>query len=242
MRGLAQRRVLRGWSAPSFGPSSAHCVDLRATELSPTSWPGLAARFLRADLVDDLEYRWSFPGFGNPFDRVTRGDGAFFEDRQIESRSAARQESPDHFGPPEPDAELVAGKARLRHLQQGRADAQVRSDAERPFREAIRREVLSERAPRQFGPLQFLPPEGIVFARVRVDGLRGASVDREIRLTVSDEPQGPDLDAASDRLFENPRRHRPAAPFDRLGQRDVHGDDVHRSSRPPRIIAPRMGP
>src|SRR5438309_1044637 len=88
--------------------------DLRGTELSPTSWPGLTARFLRADLVDELEYRWSFHGFGNPFDRVTRGDGAFFEDRQIESRSAAAcEESPDHVGPPEPDAEFVAGKARL---------------------------------------------------------------------------------------------------------------------------------
>src|SRR2546430_10643487 len=178
MRGLAQRRVLRGWSAPSFGPSSAHCVDLRATELSPTSWPGLTARFLRADLVDDLEYRRSVPGFGNPFDRVTRGDGAFFEDCQIESRSAAREESPDHVGPPEPDAELVAGKAGLRHLQQGRADAQLRPDVEVRFREALRRQVLPERAPRQAGPLQLLPPEGIVFARVRVDGVRSASVDR----------------------------------------------------------------
>src|SRR3989449_9764240 len=129
MRGLAQRRVLPGWSAPSFGPSSAHCVDLRAAELSPTSWPGLAARFLSADLVDDLEYRRSVPGFGNPFDRVTRGDGAFFEDCQIESRSAAREESPDHVGPPEPDAELVAGKWRLRDLQQARATAQSRPDA-----------------------------------------------------------------------------------------------------------------
>src|SRR5438445_1122058 len=242
MRGLAQRRVLRGWSAPSFGPSSAHCADLRATELSPTSWPGLAARFLRADLVDDLEYRRNVPGFGNPFDRVTRGDGAFFEDRQIESRSAACEESPDHVGPPEPDAELVAGEARLRHLQQGRADAQVRPDAELPFREALCRPVLPERAPYQVGPLEVLPPEGIVFARVCVDGLRRASVDREICRTVSDEPEGPDRDATRDGFLENPGRHRTAAPFDRLGQRHVHRDNVHRSTRPPLIRVPRMGP
>src|SRR3989475_10880112 len=177
MRGLAQRRVLRGWSAPSFGPSSAHCVDLRATALSPTSWPGLTARFLRADLVDDLEYRRNVPGFGNPFDEVSRGDGAFLEDRQVESRSAARQESPHHVGPPEPDAELVAGKAGLGHLQQGRADAQLRPDAELPFRESGRREVLTECAPGQVRPPEFLPPEGIVFARVCVDGFRWASVD-----------------------------------------------------------------
>src|SRR5437899_4247428 len=188
MRGLAQRRVLRGWSAPSFGPSSAHCVDLRATELSPTSWPGLAARFLRSDLVDDLEYRWSFRGFGNPFDRVSRGDGAFLEDRQVESRSAACEESPDHVGPPESDAELVAGEAGLRHLQQGRTDAQLGPDAELPFRESVRREVLPECAPCQVGPLQLLPPERIVFARVCVHGFRGASVDRRVRLTVTNEP------------------------------------------------------
>src|SRR2546427_7660287 len=190
MRGLAQRRVLRGWSAPSLGPSSAHCGDLRAAELSPTSWPGLAARFLRADLVDDLEYRRSVPGLGNPFDRVPRGDGAFLEDCQIESRSAAREESQDHVGPPEPDAELVAGKAGLRHLQQGRADAQLRPDAEVRFREALRRQVLTERAPCQVRPLEFLPPERIMFTRVCVHGLRMASVDRGVRLTVSDEPEG----------------------------------------------------
>src|SRR5207245_4636283 len=153
---------------------------------------------------DDLEYRRSVPGFGNPFDGLARGDAAFLEDRQVESRSAACEESPDHVGPPEPDAEFVAGKARLRHLQQGRADAQVRPDAELPFREALCRQVLPERAPGQVRPFEFLPPEGIVFARVCVDGLRRASVDREIRLTVSDEAKGPDMDATCNRFLENP--------------------------------------
>src|SRR2546426_603760 len=199
-------------------------------------------RFLDARLVDDLEYRRSVPGFGNPFDGVARGDAAFLEDREVESRSAAREETPDHVGPPESDAELVAGKAGLRHLQQGRADAQLRPDAELPFSESFRREVLPECTPRQVRPLEVLPPEGVGFARVRVDGLRRASVDREIRLTVSDEPQGPDLNPTHDGFLENPRRHPTAAPFDRLGQRDVHRDDVHRFTRPPRIIVPRMGP
>jgi len=141
--------------------------------LSPTSWPELTARLLCADIVDDLEYCRSVLGFGNPFDGVSRGHIALLEDRQVESRSAAREESPDHVGPSESDAELVAGKAGLRHLQQRRADAQPRPDAERPFREAIRREVLAERAPSQVRPLQFLPPEGIVFARYAYTAFAG---------------------------------------------------------------------
>src|SRR5207245_10727489 len=58
--------------------------DLRGTELSPTSWPGLTARFLRADLVDDLEYRRNVPGFGNPFDGLARRAAAFLEDRHVQ--------------------------------------------------------------------------------------------------------------------------------------------------------------
>src|SRR5207249_3328545 len=90
--------------------------DLRAPELSPMSWPGLTARLLRADLVDDLEYCRGVRGFGNPFDRVSRGDGAFFADRQVESRSAAREETPDHVGPPEPGSFMMpVATVRTRH-------------------------------------------------------------------------------------------------------------------------------
>src|SRR3989442_4938644 len=106
--GRSSRR--RRNSSPSR-PSSGSATRSSSDGVESEGWPGLTARFLRADLVDDLEYRRSVLRFGNPFDRVSRGDGAFLEDRQVKSRSAAREESPDHVGPPESNAELVARKA-----------------------------------------------------------------------------------------------------------------------------------
>src|SRR5207245_7724262 len=115
---------------------------------------------------------------------------ALFVDREVKSRTAAREEPPHHVQAPEPDRELVTGHPRLCHLQHGRADAQLVSDPEGPLVETFRREILTERSPGKVGPSEFAPPQGIVFTRVRVDGLRGASMDREIRLTLSDEPRG----------------------------------------------------
>src|SRR5207249_8948292 len=121
------------------------------------------------------------------FDRVSRGHIALFVDREVKSRAAAREEPPHHVRPAEPDPELVTGHPRLCHLQRGRPDAQPVSDAERPLVETFRREILTERSPGKVGPPEFAPPQGIVFTRVRVDGLRAASVDRRVRLAVTEQ-------------------------------------------------------
>src|SRR5881397_15211 len=146
---------------------------------------------------------------------------------EVKSRTAAREEPPHHVQPPEPDPEFVTGHPRLCHLQHGRADAQPVSDAEGPLVEAFRREILTERSPGKVGPPEFAPPEGIVFTRVRVDGLRGASVDGRVRLAVADEAGSPDPDTALHRLLEDRRRDFAASPFDGLRQGDVHGDDAY---------------
>src|SRR2546422_3587371 len=161
------------------------------------------------------------------FDRVSRGHIALFVDREVKSRAAAREEPPHHVQPPEPDPELVAGHPRLRHLQHGRADAQLVSDPEGPLVETFRREILTERSPGKVGPSEFAPPERIVFARIGVDGLRGTSVDGWVRLAVTDAAGSPDPDAAFHRLLEDRRRDFAASPFDGLRQGDVHGDDAH---------------
>src|SRR5438093_4489302 len=127
------------------------------------------------------------------FDRVSRGHIALFVDREVKSRAAAREEPPHHVQPPEPDPELVAGHPRLCHLQHGRSDAQPVSDAEGPLVETFRREILAERSPGKVGPSEFAPPQGIMFARVRIDGLRGASVDGRVRLAVAYESGSTDL-------------------------------------------------
>src|SRR5437867_3821631 len=152
------------------------------------------------------------------FDRVSRGHIALFVDREVKSRAAAREEPPHHVQPPEPDPELVAGHPRLCHLQQGRADAQPVSDAERPLVETFRREILTERSPGKVGPPEFAPPQGIVFTRVRVDGLRGASVDGRVRLAATDEAGSPDPGAVLHRLLDGRRGDFAASPFDGLRQ------------------------
>src|SRR5438445_2301711 len=161
------------------------------------------------------------------FDRVSRGHIALFVDREVKSRTAAREEPPHHVQPPEPDPELETRHPRLRHRQQGRSDAQSVSDPEGPLVETFRREILTERSPGKVGPPEFAPPEGIVLARVSIDGLRGASMDGRVRLAVADEAGSPDPDAALHGLLEDRRRDFAASPFDRLRQGDVHGDDAH---------------
>src|SRR5947209_10305364 len=161
------------------------------------------------------------------FDRVSRGHIALFVDREVKSRTAAREKPPHHVRPAEPDPELVTGHPRLCYLQRGRPDAQPVSDAEGPLVETFRREILTERSPRKVLPPEFAPPEGIGFARVGIDSLRGASVDGRVRLAITDEAGSPDPDAAFHRLLEDRRRDSAASPFGGLRQGDVHGDDAH---------------
>src|SRR5881296_1183177 len=187
----------------------------------------LSARFFPSDFVDDLRHRREPVVRPEKFDRVSRGHIALFVDREVKSRTAAREEPPHHVQAPEPDRELVAGHPRLCHLQHGRADAQPVSEAKGPLVETFRREILTERSPGKVGPPEFAPPDGIVFARIGIDGLRGASVDGRVRLAVADEASSPDPDAALHGLLEDRRRDFAASPFDRLRQGDVRGDDAH---------------
>src|SRR2546428_11525289 len=190
-------------SLPTVGPPSPlrhdACSIIKTVMNAFTSRPGLhpaepgerttwsrsrrlSARFFPSDFVDDLRHRREPVVRPETFDRVSRGHIALFVDREVKSRPAAREEPPHHVQPPEPDLELVTGHPRLCHLQQGGPDAKAVPDAEGPLVEPFRREILPERPPEKLGPPQFAPPEGIVFARGGIDGLRGASVDGRDRL------------------------------------------------------------
>src|SRR6266571_175075 len=156
----------------------------------------LSARFFPSDLVDDLRHGRKSVVRPEKFDRVSRGHIALFVDREVKARTATREEPPHHVQPPEPDPELVTRHPRLCHRQKGRPDAQPVSDAKGPLVETFRREILTERSPGKVGPAEFALPEGIVFARVRVDGLRGAPMDGRVRLAVPGEAGSSDPDTA----------------------------------------------
>src|SRR2546427_8768838 len=235
-------------SLPTVGPPSPlrhdACSIIKTVMNASTSRPGLhpaepgerttwsrsrrlSARFFPSDFVDDLRQRGEPVIRPEKFDQVSRGHIALFVDREVKSRTAAREEPPHHVQPPEPNPELVTWHPRLCRLQHGRSDAQPVSDAEGPLVETFRREILAERSPRKLGPPEFASPEWIVFARVRVDGLRGAPMDGRVRLAVADEAGSLDPDAALHGLLEDRRRDFPTSPFDGLRQGDVHGDDAH---------------
>src|SRR2546428_6048668 len=218
-------------SLPTVGPPSPlrhdACSIIKTVMNAFTSRPGLhpaepgerttwsrsrrlSARFFPSDFVDDLRHGWEPVVRPEKFDRVSRGHIALFVDREVKSRTAAREEPPHHVQPPEPDPELVTGHPRLCHLQQGRPDEQPASDAEGPLVATFRREILTERSPGKVGPPEFAPPERVAVARVGIDGLRGASMDRRVRLAVADEARSPNPDAALHRLLEARRRDLPA--------------------------------
>src|SRR2546426_11743997 len=139
-------------------PGRACIQRKKVSERRRSRWPRLSARFFPSDFVDDLRHRREPVVRPEKFDQVSRGHIALFVDREVKSRTAAREEPPHHVQPPEPDPEFVAGHPGLRHRQQGRSDAQPVSDTEGLLVETFRREILTERSPGKVGPPWLAPP------------------------------------------------------------------------------------
>src|SRR3989442_14770567 len=81
-----------------------------------------AGRFVDPFPDDRCDRRVRLCG-GDPLDRVPRCDIALAHHLEVEPGPPALQESVEDVLPPEPDPELEAGEAGVRHLEDGGADA-----------------------------------------------------------------------------------------------------------------------
>ena len=145
-------------------------------------------------------------------DAVARSDVALRLDCEVVARAAAGEEPLDHVAATEAKPQLVTGQPRLGDDELGGADAEAVADGHVLLeRQPVDRQVLAEGSERQLVS-ELRPPEGVVLERVRVDRLRGAAVDGEIRLAVALEVQASERDATLDRCLEDRGRHLASVP------------------------------
>src|SRR6185436_11127241 len=95
------------------------------------------------------------------------------------------------------------------------------------------RQVLAERArgerlvpARDAGLRAHRLPEAIVFARIRVDRLRGAAVNARVGLLVALDAERAHATAIGDRALEDRGEHASPRDLDLAGARDVDADDA----------------
>ena len=86
-------------------------------------------------------------GTGQDLDDLVAGfDLALLEDAKIKARPVMRHEQRRHLRLVHPDADPVAGDARLRHLEQRASDPVMVADAHLCVGQAVDREILAELA------------------------------------------------------------------------------------------------
>src|SRR5262249_23463511 len=139
-------------------------------------------------------------------------------------RSARRQQR-RHVGFVHPDADAVAGHARLRDLEPRAADLVPVPDAHEVVGQAFDREVLTKLSVHEVGSLQLLLPEAIRLDLVDEDGTLLTPVPGHVTLTVAVEIQLADTTAAPHGALPDRGVHRPPLPLDVAWKSDVHRED-----------------
>src|SRR5204863_9829644 len=116
-------------------------------------------------------------------DGVARTDVAFTDDAQIRTHATLGLKPLRKTWVPHADAELEAGKARLRDFQQRRPDLPALADQRVDEIDAFDRQVLAEQSGRGVHRVSIAPPV-VVLARVGVHRLVRPTVHLAIGLIV----------------------------------------------------------
>ena len=130
-------------------------------------------------------------------DLVAGAHLAFPQDAEVEPRPSAGRQQRRHPGLVHPNADAIAGHARLGDLEQRAADLIAVADAHGIVGQSFDREVLAELSVDEVGPLQLLLPVAIRFDLVDEDGALLTPVPGQVALTVSVQIQPADPTAAS---------------------------------------------
>ncbi len=147
---------------------------------------------------------------------------AFLQDAEVEPRPSAGCQQCRHPGLVHPNADAIAGNARLSDLEQRAADLITVADAHGIVGQSFDREVLAELSVDEVGPLQLLLPIAIRFDLVDEDGALLTPVPGQVALTVSVQIQPADPTAATHRILPDPGVHSATLPLDVARKSDVH--------------------
>ena len=156
-------------------------------------------------------------------DLVAGAHLAWFEDAEVEARPSAGRQQGRHPGLVHPDADAIAGHARLGHLEQRAADPISVADADDVVGQAFDREVLAELAGDEVGPLQLLFPVAIRLDLIDEHGALLTAVPGQVALPVPVHIQPPHPTAPRHGILPDPGVHRAPLPRDVAWEPDVHG-------------------
>ena len=126
---------------------------------------------------DHVGYRHTPSVASGDFETIAGRDLTLAHDRKVETGSAALKESLDHVVPAEPDSQLEAWHAWLRHHELDRADADAIAYGDVRLENAGCRQVFAERCPGQRDDVQFPLPVVVVLGRIGIDGLGGPAMN-----------------------------------------------------------------
>src|SRR5947209_1292259 len=155
-------------------------------------------------------------------DAVTGCQLALLHDAEVRARTSGRGKAPREAGIVHAHPQLVAGKARLRNLEQDRADAPALAHNRAGDGHAAHGQVLAKRARLQ-GTTHLSRPPVVVLDGISVYRLVDSAVDRAIRLIVTHEIHTPDGHPTGDRRLPDAAGYTLAVPLD-----DARGTNVDR--------------
>src|SRR5579862_463611 len=170
----------------------------------------------------DLGDRHPLLRFSHLHDVVAGTHFAFLKNTEVEPWSTAGRQQCRHTGLVHPNADAIAGHARLGDLKQRTADLIAVADAHGIVRQALHREVLAELSLDEVGPVQPLLPIAIRLELVDEDGALLSPVAGQIALAVSRDIQPADRAAATHRILPDPGAHNTTLPRDVPRKSDVH--------------------
>src|SRR5262245_8059737 len=139
---------------------------------------------------------------------------ALLQDANVEPRPSAGCQQCRHTRLVHPNANAIAGHARLRDFEQRTADPIAVADAHRFVGQSFNGEVLTELSVDEVRPLQLLLPVAVRFDLIDVDRTLLSPVSGQVALTVSVEIQTADPTAAPYRSLPNRGVDRTTLPRD----------------------------
>src|SRR5262245_45440116 len=160
--------------------------------------------------------------FSHLHDFVTGAHLAFAQDAEVEPRSSAGGQESRHPGLVHPNADAIAGDARLGDLEQGAADPISVADAHGIVGQSFDREVLAELSVDEAVSLELLLPMAIRLDLVDEDGALLTPVPGQVALTVAVQIQPADPTAATHGILPDRGAHGATLPLDVARKSDVH--------------------
>ncbi|MGY4455169.1 hypothetical protein ACVWZR_009829 [Bradyrhizobium sp. i1.3.1] len=174
----------------------------------------------------DLGHAHAFGAISDLRDLVAGLDVAFLDHTKIEAGPAVPDKQRGHVRLLHANPQPVTGDARLRHLEQGRADFVTVSDADVPVGEAVDGKILAELTLDEVRSTEVLLPVLIGLPLVDVDGALLAAMTGGIALSIAVDVEPAHPARTTDGRLPDAGINGLALPRDVARQADIEGEQT----------------